>query len=116
MAGTDGLFDNMFDKVSVRDWCPGSPGCNADLLPPPLRPAQELQEIVARHMKMGTTDPFDISQELAETAHKHAGDSGFRSPYAVALEATGQVPLMFRLTGVRGGKMDDCTVVVGIVS
>lgn len=57
-----------------------------------------------------------MADALVDKAHKLASDPNFKSPYSVGLEKSGNLPLIYRFTGIKGGKMDDCSAIVGIVA
>ena len=113
VAGSDGLFDNVFDEDIARI---------ATAAAASVRGAGALSAARA------------ASEQLAATARKHAEDPLYESPYAVeaAAEKAGgggakqKGPMGFinafaaaagsAVTGKKlGGKMDDITVVVGAV-
>ena len=52
-----------------------------------------------------------LARTLAQAARKNALDGRYRSPFIVEAAAAGVLPLWKRLRP-RGGKLDDCTVVV----
>lgn len=52
-----------------------------------------------------------LARTLAQAARKNALDEHYRSPFIVEAAAAGVLPFWKRLRP-RGGKLDDCTVVV----
>lgn len=91
IMATDGLFDNLWEE--------------------------QLLELVEEALADGRRD-CDAAEELAlmltTVSHDNALDRNFRSPWAVEAAAAGVLPAMERMMP-KGGKLDDCTVVVGIV-
>jgi hypothetical protein len=55
-----------------------------------------------------------LARKIAKAATVNQVDTSYRSPWAVEAAAAGRVPLWDRLNP-RGGKKDDCTVVVGFL-
>jgi protein phosphatase PTC7 len=53
-----------------------------------------------------------LAARIAAKAAAHGADPGYKSPWVVEAARAGLLPLWARLLP-RGGKMDDCTVVVG---
>eukprot|EP00884_Botryococcus_braunii_P015282 jgi/Botrbrau1/2437/Bobra.0395s0058.1 len=91
ILGTDGLFDNMWND--------------------------QLERIVNNHLQFEGRNGVSatrLAHKIAEAAAINQVDESFRSPWAVEAAAAGRVPLWDRLNP-RGGKKDDCTVVVGFL-
>ncbi|XP_074279408.1 putative protein phosphatase 2C 26 isoform X1 [Silene latifolia] len=89
VMGSDGLFDNVYDREIVS-----TIGSNNDVT-----------EAVCR-----------LAKALARLARDHSMDYGFDSPYSSEARTKGiDVPDWKKLLGMRltGGKVDDITVVVG---
>ncbi|KAI5679762.1 hypothetical protein M9H77_00989 [Catharanthus roseus] len=87
VMGSDGLFDNVFDS--------------------------EIISTVAER-----NDTTDTAKALAKLAHKHSLDFYFDSPYSLEARSRGfDVPWYKKVFGMKltGGKLDDITVVVGLV-
>nr|POE66337.1 putative protein phosphatase 2c 26 [Quercus suber] len=87
VMGSDGLFDNIFDHeiISTIDRC---------------------------------RDAVEAAKALANLASNHSMDSNFDSPYSLEARSKGfDVPLWRKILGMKltGGKLDDITVVVGVV-
>ncbi len=58
-----------------------------------------------------------LASELAERASAHARDPTYRSPFAVERHERLGNPVLRHITPPQlGGKLDDITVVVGVVS
>lgn len=55
-----------------------------------------------------------LARKIAQAATANQVDHEYRSPWAVEAAAAGRVPLWDRLNP-RGGKKDDCTVIVGFI-
>lgn len=91
LMGTDGLFDNLWDRQTL------------DIINSML----EEQPRTARVAQA-------IADRLAEQSHDNAVDTSFRSPWAVEACNAGILPVLDRAR-LRGGKLDDCTVVVAFV-
>lgn len=107
VMGSDGLFDNMWDE--------------------------DLTRIVNSFVNGHPTDEAtaqEVSKRIADVAHYNAKQKKIRSPWAVQAAAAGvvrstalllyamfvfQTPLLKRLFP-EGGKMDDCTVIVGFAN
>ena len=58
----------------------------------------------------------DLAAELAQHAHQHSQDPTYVSPFAVERHERVVHPLVRRFTQPTGGKLDDVTVVVGLLS
>ena len=58
----------------------------------------------------------DLAAELAQRAHQHSQDPTYVSPFAVERHERVVHPLVRRFTQPTGGKLDDVTVVVGLLS
>ncbi|XP_030963916.1 probable protein phosphatase 2C 26 isoform X2 [Quercus lobata] len=87
IMGSDGLFDNVFDH--------------------------EIISTIAR-----CRDVVEAAKALANLASNHSMDSNFDSPYSLEARSKGfDVPLWRKILGMKltGGKLDDITVVVGLV-
>ncbi|KAL4610819.1 hypothetical protein ACB092_08G079400 [Castanea dentata] len=87
VMGSDGLFDNVFDH--------------------------EIVSTIAR-----CRDVVEAAKALANLASNHSMDSNFDSPYSLEARSKGfDVPLWRKILGMKltGGKLDDITVVVGLV-
>lgn len=87
VMGSDGLFDNIFDH--------------------------EIISTIAR-----CRDAVEAAKALANLASNHSMDSNFDSPYSLEARSKGfDVPLWRKILGMKltGGKLDDITVVVGLV-
>jgi hypothetical protein len=92
LVGTDGVFDNMWEA--------------------------QLVGLVSGAAKAGSggaggVDAAALAREIAGAAFVNARDPEFRSPWAVEAARAGQASLL-RTLFPRGGKMDDCTVVVAL--
>eukprot|EP00252_Welwitschia_mirabilis_P024033 TRINITY_DN6972_c0_g1_i4.p1 TRINITY_DN6972_c0_g1~~TRINITY_DN6972_c0_g1_i4.p1 ORF type:complete len:326 (-),score=74.65 TRINITY_DN6972_c0_g1_i4:307-1284(-) len=88
VMGSDGLFDNVFKY--------------------------EIERIVGSFGRVNSKD----AQKLVDLASLHSGDPTFESPYCLEARNKGYgIPLWKKLLGLRftGGKLDDITVIVGIV-
>lgn len=94
VMGSDGLFDNVWND--------------------------DLAKIVSTSLAVNGTNKRDVSdaealaRRIAEIAHSNAENSDVRTPWAVEVATKGQRSFFDRLFP-RGGKMDDCTVIVGII-
>lgn len=91
VMGTDGLFDNLWDD--------------------------QLKAIVAAETRAAPRDAptaTRVAQALADTAHGNAVNRSFKSPWAVEAANAGVLPIFDRFFP-RGGKLDDCTVVISFV-
>lgn len=100
IAGSDGLWDNVWD----------------DQLEALVQ--QGLRHLPPSAAAWDAAAAARLARSVAEVAAGQAADSNFRSPWAVELaermpQAQG---LMSRLFGPRGGKPDDITVVVALVA
>jgi len=94
VMGTDGLLHNVWDHdlgTLVADMCAGS----------------ERTEETAR----------SVATAVAELAHRNAGDQQFYSPWAAEAreQACGSGAASPAPEAYLGGKMDDCTVIVGFI-
>ncbi|KAK9823555.1 hypothetical protein WJX72_003722 [[Myrmecia] bisecta] len=90
--GTDGLFDNMWDE--------------------------ELAAIVGGRDKAAPMDVHAasaIAGSIARAAHEHSKNTQYRSPWVIEAATKGALSFWERLFP-RGGKQDDCTVVVAFVA
>ncbi len=56
----------------------------------------------------------NLAHKIAKAAAGNQQDEKYRSPWAVEAAAAGRLPLWQRLSP-KGGKKDDCTVVVGFL-
>ncbi|GLI71738.1 hypothetical protein VaNZ11_017043 [Volvox africanus] len=102
VLATDGLFDNMWDEELVS-----MVAAAAASIPPGLAgPAAAAAAQSAAQQ---------LSSSLVAAAFRHAQDPGFRSPWAVELANQPAASWISRLFP-RGGKMDDITAVVAIVT
>ncbi|KAH9309231.1 hypothetical protein KI387_037142, partial [Taxus chinensis] len=92
IMGSDGLFDNVFDR--------------------------EIESVVS---SFGGSEPEVVekaAQALADLASTHARDRAFESPYCLEARIQGyDIPMWKKLLGMKftGGKLDDITVIVGMV-
>lgn len=87
VMGSDGLFDNVYDR-----------------------------EIVSTVASNG--DVTEAAKALARLARDYSMDSGYDSPYSSEARSKGvDVPDWKKLLGMKltGGKLDDITVIVGVV-
>eukprot|EP00198_Chlamydomonas_reinhardtii_P010923 XP_001700260.1 predicted protein [Chlamydomonas reinhardtii] len=105
IMGTDGLYDNMWDEQIVA-LATGA----VTALGPALG-------VTAGMAAAATAQPAaqQLAATLANTAFRHAQDPSFRSPWAVELANQPDATWLQRLFP-RGGKMDDITVVVAVVT
>ncbi|BDA47398.1 probable protein phosphatase 2C 26 at C-terminar half [Coccomyxa sp. Obi] len=89
VLGSDGLFDNMWDS--------------------------QLEAIVREHMQAQphrtAFTAEALARMLAQAARINALDAGYQSPFIMEAAAAGVLPI-WRRWNPRGGKLDDCTVVV----
>ncbi|GLJ37371.1 hypothetical protein SUGI_0758350 [Cryptomeria japonica] len=92
ILGSDGLFDNVFDH--------------------------EIESVISRY---GGSEPEFVKKAahaLADLASTHARDRTFESPYCLEARIQGHdIPMWKKLLGMKftGGKLDDITVIVGMV-
>lgn len=111
VAGTDGLFDNMWEAQLL------------EVLAVPAGPLDGNNNTNGdgdgRH---GWLDPAGaqaqaavVAQRLVDAASANAQDGRYRGPWAMELEQHGKVGGMALLFGARGGKCDDITAVVSVV-
>jgi len=102
VMGSDGLFDNMFDK-EIEDIVSSEEAPSAGASP------DDIQRIATA-----------VAQRIAKVAQAHSVDESYVSPYVVEAEAAGEsyLSLFDKLRGktMTGGKLDDITVVVGFVA
>jgi hypothetical protein len=56
-----------------------------------------------------------LAARIAGVAAANALDRSYKSPWAVEVVERGQASLLGRMFGPRGGKVDDITVVIGLV-
>jgi len=91
IMGSDGLFDNLWNDDLAR---------------------------IANSFQKRLTDVQSaekLARKIAEVAHFNAKQKDIRSPWAVRAAEAGVTPLLHRMFP-RGGKMDDCTVLVGFAN
>ncbi|KAK9843763.1 hypothetical protein WJX81_005353 [Elliptochloris bilobata] len=92
IAATDGLFDNMWDR--------------------------QLEQLVESELQKGgprtTERAAALAARIAAAARANSLNQHFRSPWVVAAAEAGVLPLWKTLVP-RGGKLDDCTVVVAFL-
>lgn len=91
IMGSDGLFDNLWNDDLAR---------------------------IANSFQKRLTDVESaekLARKIAEVAHFNAKQKDIRSPWAVRAAEAGVTPLLHRMFP-RGGKMDDCTVLVGFAN
>ncbi|GIM16906.1 hypothetical protein Vretimale_19473, partial [Volvox reticuliferus] len=102
ILATDGLFDNMWDEELVSMVAASAASIPSGLAGPAAATAAQpaAQQLAA---------------SLVSAAFRHAQDPGFRSPWAVELANQPAASWISRFFP-RGGKMDDITAVVAIVT
>ncbi len=107
VLGTDGVFDNAWEEQLVGLVAEAEARAGAGVAVPAGagRGAQA---------QAPGLDVAALAQGMAAAAFANAGDREFRSPWAVEAALAGQASLL-RTLFPRGGKMDDCTVVVALV-
>eukprot|EP00803_Ostreobium_quekettii_P008715 evm.model.scf_422.6 EVM.evm.TU.scf_422.6 scf_422:29664-35048(-) len=93
VMGSDGVFDNLW--------------------------IDDIGKIVSESLtlsggKLGEREARVLAQKITESANANARSTDTRTPWAVEAASRAEVPLFDRLFP-RGGKMDDCTTVVGVV-
>ena len=94
IMGSDGLFDNMWDK----DLC--------------VLVEQATKKVSAGQMSQVQIEA--LTQKIATTAEGHSQDKLFRSPWSVECAEKSRVGLLRKLFP-KGGKLDDITVIVAVV-
>jgi hypothetical protein len=102
VLGTDGVFDNMWAEQLV------------ELVAEAEAEARAGAGAAGGPGQAAGLDVGALAQAIAAAAAANAADREFRSPWAVEAARAGQASLL-RTLFPRGGKMDDCTVVVALV-
>ncbi|KXZ46385.1 hypothetical protein GPECTOR_44g60 [Gonium pectorale] len=102
VLATDGLFDNMWDEQLVSLVTAAAAGLPAGVVGPAAAAAAQA---AAQQLAAG----------MANAALRHAQDAAFRSPWAVELANQATASWLERLFP-RGGRLDDITVLVAIVT
>lgn len=91
IMGTDGLFDNLWNDEITR---------------------------IANSFYSSSPDvesAKEVAKRIAEVAHFNGKQENLRTPWSVQRAAAGVGPFIKRIFP-QGGKMDDCTVLVGIAN